>query len=143
MPARRCTPARPLEGCLVPPRNTAPLTRPCAATPGTGGYAVVKLGTHKSTGQEVAVKIMRLPLADQSRSRPQYTPMGVGHTSGSGVSTAAASSEIDVFKEIEILKTLDQCVHARRRSPCAAAVGPPDAPPACLPAHTHTPARPC
>jgi hypothetical protein len=28
---------------------------------GTGGYAVVKLGTHKQTGTKVAVKIMRLP----------------------------------------------------------------------------------
>ena len=46
----------------------APRTRPgCPqrltrrGPPGTGGYAVVKLGTQKQTGRKVAIKIMRLP----------------------------------------------------------------------------------
>ena len=34
---------------------------PAPRRAGTGGYAVVKQGVHKITGQRVAVKIMRLP----------------------------------------------------------------------------------
>jgi hypothetical protein len=106
----------------------------------------VKLGTHKSTAQEVAVKIMRLPLAGQNRNRPLHTPAVGPATSGSGVSTAAASSEIDVFKEIEILKTLDQCVTPGRQLSQRLLLRDPastDALPACLPTRAPTPARPC
>ena len=67
---------------------------------------------NKDTGREVAVKIMRLPLAGTASFGP--APGSGQATSRSGVSGAAESTELDVFKEIEILKTLDQCVVGKR-----------------------------
>jgi len=69
---------------------------------------------NKDTGREVAVKIMRLPLAGTASFGP--APGSGQATSRSGVSGAAESTELDVFKEIEILKTLDQCVVGKRGS---------------------------
>ncbi len=73
---------------------------------GTGGYAVVKLGTHVQTGREVAVKIMRLPGAHSGLDGHNPQQSSSAGASAGGVESA----EEDVFKEIEILKSLDQCV---------------------------------
>ncbi|RMZ54148.1 hypothetical protein APUTEX25_005304 [Auxenochlorella protothecoides] len=56
-------------------------------TLGTGGFSVVKLATHKETGDEYACKIMSLPPP--------------------GASNAAEVTREDIFKEINILISLD------------------------------------
>ena len=71
---------------------------------GTGGYAIVKVATHLRSGQEVAVKIMRLPAADAE-------PLPVDAAAAGSSLPGRVSLEEDVLKEIEILKCLNQCAH--------------------------------
>jgi hypothetical protein len=81
---------------------------------GTGGYAVVKHGTHLQTGERVAIKILQLPDSGRdgsaarrptARPRPREPRDSERFYSG-GVEKSDLAFE-DIANEIEILKALD------------------------------------